>query len=195
MKARLSNEELRAYLDIETPEFPKYATQLLNLANQNAQGTRPRVVGQMSELIQHFTGRTLEEWERWYQVEKPDAIEAATKKVLAMVENLKEAITKIDRSMVERWVRDLVIVKTYMGLRFQEAILKKGAGQSGKPWRLAEPDEEAKGIDGYIGKRPVSIEPATYKLKPALPEGIEVAIIYYEKTKNGLEIDYGEVKD
>ena len=30
-----------------TPEFPKYTTQIMNLANQNAQGTRPRVAGQM----------------------------------------------------------------------------------------------------------------------------------------------------
>jgi len=41
------------------PEFPKYVTQLLNLANQNAQGTRPRVVGQMSDLIQQFPGKNL----------------------------------------------------------------------------------------------------------------------------------------
>ena len=35
-------------------EFPKYTTQLMNLSNQNAQGTRPKVVGQMSYLIQEF---------------------------------------------------------------------------------------------------------------------------------------------
>ncbi len=29
--------------------------------------------------------------------------------------------------MVEQWVKDLVIVKTFGGLRFHEAILKKGA--------------------------------------------------------------------
>ena len=61
MKINLSNEEIRKYLDIDTLEFPTYTTQLLNLANQNAQGTRPKVVGQMSDLIQHFTGRTISE--------------------------------------------------------------------------------------------------------------------------------------
>jgi hypothetical protein len=40
--------------------------QLLNLANQNAQGTRPKIVGQMSELIEQFGGKSLDEWERWY---------------------------------------------------------------------------------------------------------------------------------
>ena len=46
--------------------FPKYTTQLLNLANQNAQGTRPKVAGQMSDLIQEFPGKTYEEWVTWY---------------------------------------------------------------------------------------------------------------------------------
>ncbi|MGC9027863.1 MAG: MjaI family restriction endonuclease [bacterium] len=42
------------YLDIETPGFPKYVAPLTNLANQYAQGIRPKVVGQMSELILEF---------------------------------------------------------------------------------------------------------------------------------------------
>ncbi len=29
--------------------------------------------------------------------------------------------------MVEQWVRDLVVVKTFAGLKFQEATLKRGA--------------------------------------------------------------------
>ncbi len=40
-------------------EFPKYTTQLMNLANQNSQGTRPKVVGQMSDLIQEFDGKKI----------------------------------------------------------------------------------------------------------------------------------------
>lgn len=118
MKIKLDNKDIKKYLDIGTPEFPKYTTQLMNLANQNAQGTHPRVVGQMSELIQHFTGKTLEEWEQWYSMQKPDAIRTATEKILQMLENLQDAIEKIDKEMVEKWVRDLLIVKTFMGLRF-----------------------------------------------------------------------------
>lgn len=59
-------------------EFPKYATQLLNLANQNAQGTRPAVVGQMTELIQEFSGKTIGEWEKWYLESHPEAIRDAS---------------------------------------------------------------------------------------------------------------------
>jgi hypothetical protein len=193
MKIKLNNEEIRKLLDIESPEFPIYTTQLMNLANQNAQGTRPKVVGQMSELIQHFMGQTLTEWEQWYLKRKPDAIRQATEKVLRMVENLKEAIEKIDRDMVERWVGDLVIVKTFMGLRFQEAILRKGAEIKGLDYHLSDFTEESKGIDGYIGTIPVSIKPDTYKMKSALQENIEVKTIYYEKVKNGIKVDYEQI--
>ena len=110
-----------------------------------------------------------------------------------MVESFKEAIGKIDREMIETWVRDLVIIKTFLGLRFQEAILKKGAELKKTDYRKATPEEEAKGIDGCIGSVPVSIKPDTYEIKKSLPEGIEVKIIFYAKVKDGLEVNYGEI--
>ncbi len=163
------------------------------MANQNAQGTRPKIVGQMSELIKHFSGKTLAEWERWYIEQKPNTIRTATERVLQMVKNLRSAIDKIDRKMIEEWVKDLVVVKTFMGLRFQEAILKKGAEIIKADYHLSEFGEESKGIDGYIGNIPVSIKPDTYKVKAALREDIGVKIIYYKKIKNGIEVDYGEI--
>lgn len=193
MKVKITIEEIRKYLDIETPEFPKYVAPLINLANQYAQGTRPRVVGQMSELIQEFEGKTLSEWEEWYLKKKPEAIKNATEKILQKLKELKDAMSKIDRKTVEQWVRDLVIVKTFIGLRFQEAILKKGAEIKGTNYRLATPEEESKGIDGYIGDIPVSIKPHTYEVKAALPEQIDVKIIFYKKVDDGIEVDYGEI--
>jgi hypothetical protein len=195
MKIKLTNEEIRSYLNIEIPEFPKYVTQILNLANQNAQGTRPKVVGQMSDLIQQFTEKTLSEWEDWYIEGHPAAIKAATNKILAMVEGLKDAMGKIDREMVERWVRDLVIVKTFLGLRFQEAVLKKGADIKETNWRLSNPSEESQGIDGFVGNIPVSIKPDTYQIKKALREHIDIKIIFYSKIKDGIEVDYSEIFD
>jgi uncharacterized protein YukE len=193
MKIKITIKEIRKYLDIETPEFPKYVAPLINLANQYAQGTRPKVVGQMSELIQEFEGKTLSQWEEWYLKKKPDAVRNATEKILQKLKELKNALNKIDQATVEQWVRDLVIVKTFAGLRFQEAILKKGAEIKGVEYRLAEPDEESKGIDGDIGDIPVSIKPHTYDVKASLPEHIGVKIIYYRKIKDGIEVDYGEI--
>ena len=147
----------------------------------------------MSELIQEFEGKTLQEWEEWYLTKKPDAIKNATEKILKKLKELKNSLDKIDQETVEKWVRDLVIVKTFAGLRFQEAILKKGSEIKKTNYRLSEPEEESKGIDGYIGEIPVSIKPYSYDVKAALPEHIEVKIIYYKKIDDGIEIDYEEI--
>lgn len=191
-KLKIRNEEITQLLDADVVTFPKYASQLINLANQNAQGTRPEVVGQMSELIQEFRGRKLEEWEKWYLSRYPEAIEKAKTKVMQMIENFKQVITQIDEEMIRAWVKDLVIVKTFVGLKFQEAILKRVATHTGKSYRVSFPEEEAKGIDGYIGDNPVSIKPQTYESRQLLPESIGVQIIYYNKVKDGINIFFDE---
>jgi hypothetical protein len=95
--------------------------------------------------------------------------------------------------LVEQWVRDLVIVKTFAGLRFHEAILKKGAEIKGTDCRLSDHSDETRGIDGYIGDIPISIKPHTYQMMTSLPEHIEVKMIFYKKLKKGIEVDYGEI--
>lgn len=193
MKVKLTNKDIREALEIPSPSFPKYVSQIINLANQNAQGTRPRVVGQLTDLIQEVSGKTLDEWEQWYLQRYPDAIKTAKEKILSMLENLKDAMHNIDENMVSVWVKDLVIVQTFIGLQFQEAILKKAAEIKGVDYRLSEKTDESKGIDGYIGNIPVSIKPETYKVKQSLSETIAAKIIYYKKVKNGIEVDYTEV--
>ena len=195
MKIKLTNEQIRKSLEIPPPSFPKYVTQLINLANQNAQGTRPRVVGQLTDLIQEFPGKTLSEWEQWYLQRYPNAINIAKEKIISMLENVKDAMRKIDEDMVYEWARDLVIVQTFVGLRFQEAVLKKGAELQGVGYKMSERIGESHGIDGYLGDIAVSIKPETYKLKKALREEISAKIIYYKKVKNGIEVDYSEVID
>ena len=107
--------------------------------------------------------------------------------------NLKQAIELIDRPMIKKWVEDLVLEKTFIGLKFQEAILKKVALIKNTDYRFAEPKEESQGIDGFIGAIPVSIKPITYKIKDALREEIKIKIIFYNKTKSGLEINADEI--
>jgi uncharacterized protein YukE len=193
MKIKLTNEQIRKSLEIPPLSFPKYVTQLINLANQNAQGPRPRVVGQLTDLIQEFPGKTLSEWEQWYLQRYPNAINIAKEKIISMLENVKDAMRKIDEDMVYEWARDLVIVQTFIGLQFQEAILKKGAEIKGVSYRLSEKAGESQGIDGYIGNISVSIKPETYKTKKSLSEEIQAKMIYYKKVKNGIEVDYSEI--
>ena len=196
MKYTLKNESIELYNESDTFSFPKYTSQLINWANQNAQGTRPVVVGQMSELFPEFMDSadeiTIENWRDWYTKRYPEAFEKATDKIYTQVRNLCNAISLIDREMVEHWVEDLIIHKTFNGLYVQKAILASLAERKEKTYRLATPDEESVGIDGYIGDVPYSIKPDTYKTMGRLSETIAVKMIYYTKTKNGLTIEVEE---
>lgn len=144
----------------------------------------------MSDLIQEFKGNKYDDWSMWYQDKKPSAIDDATDKIFEMVLKLQEAISLINEQMVKEWVRDLVLNKTFIGLRFQESILKKVAFLKRESYRLATPEEETQGIDGYIGSRQVSIKPITYKTKNMLHEEITIDLIFYDKKKDGINIEY-----
>lgn len=59
-------------------------------------------------------------------------------------------------------------------------------------YRLATPEEESVGIDGYVGNVPYSVKPDTYKTMGRLSETIAVKMIYYAKTKTGLTVEVEE---
>lgn len=193
---RINNEELSVLNETESYTFPKYTSQLINWANQNAQGTRPRVVGQLSDLFPEYERQasdiSINDWAEWYKEKYPTAIEDATNKIYVQIENLKEAIRLIDYDMIRDWVEDLVLVKTFNGLYFQKAILAKLAKIANCNYRLATPDEESVGIDGFVGEIPYSIKPDTYKTMERLSEEINVRMIYYTKSKTGLVVEVDE---
>ena len=193
MKYTLRNELIEDFNGSESFSFPKYTSQLINWANQNAQGTRPSVVGQMSELFPEFMASdaetTIDNWYDWYVKRYPDAFEKATDKIYAQVQNLRDAITLIDREMVKHWIEDLVITKTFNGMYVQKAILTFLAERKRTTYRLATPQEESVGIDGYVGDVPYSIKPDSYKTMNRLSETIAVKMIYYTKNKTGLKIE------
>lgn len=192
MKKKIKNEEIAQLSNASMYPFPKYTTMLINQINQTAQGTRPKVVGQMSELIQEFDGNTLDEWIEWYTERYPNAIDSATDKIYDQFIKQKEAILAIDKTLIKEWVKDLVYTKTFCGLRVQQAIISFIANSLNKTWRLSTKEEESKGIDGFIGDKPVQIKSETYKIEGHLNEIIDVPIIYYGKKKDGLNIQYNE---
>ena len=201
---RLSEEEREELVADIDPEFPKYTTQILNTANQNSQGTRPDTVGQLNEIIEEYKEEypdgDYEDWKEFYfeKYNGEEKIEEATGKVYDMVVKMREAAEKIDRDMVNRWVRDLVLYKTYTGLgRNEEAILKKLSKEYEFPYELGTAEDESKGIDGYLGDQPVSIKPITYKQKGRLQEDIQAPIVYYEgySTTDALKLHVDELDE
>jgi hypothetical protein len=96
----------------------------------------PPVVGQMSDLIQEFPGKTFNEWKAWYGKRKSFAIDDATDRIWSMILNLKKAIQLVERNLVKDWVFDLVANKTFTGMKFQLSISKRIAAVKSKPREL-----------------------------------------------------------
>ena len=122
-KFKISNDKIAELSNAPLYEFPKYVTQVINLVNSNAGGTRPKVVGQMSELIKEFDGKTITEWIEWYSERYPNAVDNATEKIWDMYETMKGAFNAITKDMDENWVKDLVYGKTICGLKLQTEII------------------------------------------------------------------------
>lgn len=194
-KFKISNEYISRCNDTKTPEYPKYTTQVINLANQNAGATRPRNVGQLSELFPEYLSSpeetSLSGWKEWYDERYPDAVDNAVEKIWAQVNNLKACMNCIDKPMVKTWVEDLIYNKTYNGLYYQKAILQKFSEIEGKPFRLANPDEEAMNIDGFVGDIAYQVKPDTYDyMKYEVHEEIPCRVVKYKKTATGIEVEY-----
>lgn len=208
----IKREELMKVLNVPETEFEKYVSPLLNQINNWARGTRPEVVGQMSELIKKFmerypkNQRTFDNWRDFYLSTEvipgstgEKAIETAVKRIKEKLSEVRRVLDDIDEETIRTWVEDLVLNKTFWGLMVQRPILSKLAeifARDPLNYRLSTPEEESKGIDGFIiinGEEfPVSIKGVTYKQEKHMKEKIEAPIVYYEKTKNGLRIDYSE---
>ena len=155
-KDRISNQEIQRLVAPNSPEFPKYVTQLLNLVNNNARGTRPEVVGQMTDLLAKSGARTVAEWRSYYDKKMPNGIATATDKIKRKLVEMKKVMASITDDMVKDWVEDLVYTKTFIGLRVQDVILSYLAQQMGDvEYRVATVEEESQGIDGWIKDRPI----------------------------------------
>ena len=193
-RVQISNQEIQRLVAPDSPEFPKYVTQLLNLVNSNAQGTRPSVVGQMTELLTKSKARTVAEWRSYYDEKMPNGIAAATDKIKQKLVEMQSAMASITDDMVKDWVEDLVYIKTFTGLRVQDVILSYLAQQMGDvEYRVATAVEESQGIDGWIKDHPIQVKPSTYEESMAsFSEVIKVPIVYYEKKREGLFIKYPE---
>lgn len=189
---RISEGERDRLVAEEVEEFPvdnpKYTTYLLRPAVNLSQSNRPRVVGQMSDIIEEFRQKhpdgTFEDWVNYYKTEYDgdERLEEATEIAYPMVEKMRDAFEQIDEEMTHDFLRDLVLFKTYEGFDIQEAILRKLGEMYDKEITRATAEAESKGIDGYVGDQPVQIKPTTYP--DDLQEGIDVPIVTYDENKS-----------
>tara|TARA_Y100001963_G_C6672290_1_gene395689 strand:+ start:151 stop:675 length:525 start_codon:yes stop_codon:yes gene_type:complete len=169
----------------------KYVGTVINNINGFKQSTRPKNVGQLSDMIQEYKDTTdtpsKTGWVEYYDWRCPAAIDTATDKTWEGIQELIVNLQSLTKEDVKDWTKDLIIDKTFDGLFWQEEILRQSS-KTGE-YRLATPEEEAKGIDGIVDGEFVSIKPDTYKQTVnSKQENIDVRIIYYKKLSRGFKL-------
>ncbi|AHG00838.1 hypothetical protein HALLA_09690 [Halostagnicola larsenii XH-48] len=112
-------------------------------------------------------------------------VQRSAKKTYEMVENMREAIDLITYDMVEQWVEDLILYKSYMGFDAREVILPKLGRELQMGSRLASPEEMSEGISGYLGDQPICLRSLKHDKGPAMYEDAGVPVVYYEETNSG----------
>jgi len=123
----------------------------------------------------------------------PKTIDEAVKLIMSKKNEVKDSFNKIDEKLVRDWVTDLVIDKSFWGLKIQEAVLLKIEKLTGKKTRLANRTEESKGIDGFIEDTPVQIKPTSYKTASNVKtENLKAKTIFYEKQASGDYLIYSD---
>ncbi len=169
-----------------------YVKSVINIANGFSHASRPKQVGQMSDLIQEYRNSTCtpteDGWRKFYY-EKigSDKIQIAANKTWEYIQRIKENLNSLTQEDVYEWEDNLIITKTWSGLQIQLDILEMVCGNDN--YRLATPKEESQGIDGFVDGEPVSIKPNTYKKTIEYgKETIPYRIIFYKKTKKGLVV-------
>ena len=142
--------------------WPRYATQLMNIASQNSKATAPKNVGSckdawMAMRAQGIAG-TLANWTEFYnKTYGEQRLTTAGQRIHAML--IKMGINWITLDMAVDYAKEVVYNKTQMGLGGEEMAVEVVARYFDQEFRFSTAEEESQGTDAWIGGRPVQVKP------------------------------------
>ena len=178
-------------------KFPKYTTQFLNNANSVAQATRStnKEVGSMNELIGEFSRSDLRKdvknWCDFYLSKHPNGISFATNKLYNKTKEMPLDHDVFTYELCEKYITDLLINKTYSGFLIQEAIFNFLSKEYDLEFKNGTPEDEQKGIDGYLGDYSFQVKPVSKTTKGNLNNETYFAdyIIFYKKATKAIKFN------
>lgn len=169
--------------------WPKYSTQLLNIAGQNCKVFDVKKVGSAKELWLEMRSKkirgTFENWCKFYDANPlAQNIPAQAQRLYEMIQ--KMGIVTIDLAMCEDYVKEVLYNKTHMGMAGEEMALEAVAEYFGQKLRFSTAAEEAQGIDGWIGDKPAQVKPEGSAFKGHVhnhPDKDKVLLVTYVPKK------------
>ena len=193
---RISGRNLLKRDDIK---YPLYIEPLINTIDDKSRACHSSNVGKLHIMIKQRQFRNVGEWRRWYCKKRPGDIERAIDKVYNAI------VTAIDggsrhnvkfnckfrknmKFYIGKFINNLIIEKTFRGLKIQEALLVKLGQIMKRDYTWSTAKEDSTGIDGHLGLIPISIKPNTCQLKKK--PGVKRVIYTIYKNRKGLSFTY-----
>lgn len=190
---KLTATDFKGVVRRERSNFPLNTKPILNIATQNSQCTRPKIVGSMKEFFTEFLqsrcGLSVDDWEQFYRQEKN-----GTERIRVAAAKLHDYLNKmpLDHSvftfeLAEQYISDLVINKTHYGMSGEYYAVVAAAAHFGQSYRFSTAEEETQGIDAWIGATPVQVKPHDSVAKHHVRNNADVnktMVITYEAKKD-----------
>ncbi len=164
--------KLKKHINTEADEerefpLPKYAGQFFNLISSNSQATRPKYVGQMSEIIPEFINEYHKEkdkfpdwrdWKEYYLDKHKEEYDNGFERFKEYINKHLDAMSKIinddDYDLAKNWYDKFILIQNYKGFQYELLILEfiKRELKKGKYYivRKSTPEEEINSIDIVI---------------------------------------------
>ena len=147
--------------------YPIYLYGFMNKAAEMCGSTRPNKIGKLHILYRQRKYRSLNEWIKCYNKLYPKAVKNTINSIYAVFEEVgfDKKNKRKDKRHIKNFVENLIFNQTYTGLKIQEVILIKIAQLTKENYRWSNAKEDSSGVDGHIGRIPVSIKPKSCKGK------------------------------
>jgi len=186
---KLTGKHFKSKIEPRRREWPKYATQILNIAGQNSQAFRSKYVGHCKDTWLQMRSDgikgTLSEWTKYYNdTHGSDGLSEAGKKIYTMIKKMQ--VGGITEEMCIDYVKEVVYNKTHMGMGGEEVAIRVVADYYGLPYRFSTAEEESQGIDGWAGEYPIQVKPHDSAFKGHVhnhPDKDKVLLVTYVPKK------------
>lgn len=159
---KLTARNYKGIVQRQRREWPRYATQLMNIAGQNCKATSPKNIGSCKDAWTQMRSQgipgTLQNWIDFYnRVHGEQKLVDAGKRIHVML--LKMGIEWISEDMAIDYAKEIAYNKTHMGLGGEEMAVEAVAQYFGKEFRFSTLEEESQGTDAWIDGKPVQVKP------------------------------------
>jgi hypothetical protein len=191
MKKQIQNKEFKNLFDGKEV-VPKYTSFVINQACEWGSGTHDSIVGFTTLVIKREKPGTTATWKNRHSALYPEGRSDGVRRTHKMFKTIRTELQSITIKDIRAWWDDFVYAKTFRGFRMEVLILRELGKVFGKDTKSGTLRDEKKGIDGYIGRCPVSIKPSTYRKGHKL-QGVLVKYRYMKKADR-VEIDYDHAK-